>query len=126
MVAVIADVKSMYNQVQVPENQQTYLKFLWWENHDVECHPQEFVMCALVFGGTSSGGYSSYALRRIAGDKEAEFGKAAAGTLRNNFYVHDLLKSVGNINIAKQLVKDVITVCKSGAFNLTKFFSNRK
>ena len=62
-VAVMADVESMYYQVQVPENQQTYLKILWWESHDVECHPQEFVMCAHVFGGTSSGGCSNYALR---------------------------------------------------------------
>ena len=65
-VAVIADVESMYYQVQVPENQQTYLKVLWWENHDTECHPQEFVMCAHVFGGASSGGCSNYALRRTA------------------------------------------------------------
>ena len=34
-VAVMADVKSMYYQIQVPENQQTYLKFLWWGNHDI-------------------------------------------------------------------------------------------
>ena len=34
-VAVMADVVSMYYQIQVPENQQTYLKFLWWGNHDI-------------------------------------------------------------------------------------------
>ena len=124
--AVMADVESMYYQVQVPENQQTYLKFLWWENSDIECHPQEFVMCAHVLGGASSGGCSNYTLRRTAVDNEAEFGKAAATTLLNNFYVDDLLKSVGNINIAKQLVKDVISMCGSGGFNLTKFVSNSK
>ena len=122
----MADVESMYYQVQVPKNQQTYLKFLWWENHDIECHPQEFVMCAHVFGGASSGGCSNYALHRTAVDNEAEFGKAAASTLLNNFYVDDLLKSVGNINIAKQLVKDVISMCRSGGFNLAKFVSNSK
>ena len=62
-VAVMADVESMYYQVQVPENQQTYLKILWWKSHDVECHPQEFVMCAHVFGGASSRACSNYALR---------------------------------------------------------------
>ena len=35
-VAAMADVESMYHQVQVSENQQTYLKFLWWENQDIE------------------------------------------------------------------------------------------
>ena len=123
-VAVMDDVESMYYQVQVPENQQTYLKFLWWENHDIECHPQEFVMCAHLFGGTSSGGCSNYALRRTAVDNEAEFGRAAASTLLKNFCVDEFLKSVGNINIAKQLVKDVISMCRSGGFNLAKFVSN--
>ena len=125
-VAVMADVESMCYQVQVPENQQTYLRFLWWENHDIECHPQEFIMCAHVFGGASSGGCSNYALHRTEVDNEAEFGRAAASTLLNNFYVDDLLKSVGNINIDKQLVKDVICMSKSGGFNITKFVSNRK
>ena len=124
-VAVMADVESIYYQVQVPENQQTYLKFLWWENHDIECHPQEFIICAHVFGGASSGGCSNYSLRRTTLDNKTEFGKAAPGTLLNNFYVDDLSKSVGNINIAKQLVKDVISMCKSGGFNLTKFASNK-
>ena len=125
-VAVMADVESMHYQVQVPENQQTYLKLLWWENHDIECHPQEFVMCAHVFGGAFSGGCSNDALRRTAVDNEAEFAKAAASTLLNNIYVDDLLKSVCNITIAKQLVKDVINMCRSGDFNLTKFVSNSK
>ena len=88
----MADVEPMYYQVRVPENQQTYLKFLWWENHDVESQPQEFVMCANVFGGTSSGSCSNYALHGTAVDNEAEFGKAVASTLHNNFYVDDLLK----------------------------------
>ena len=56
---------------------------------------------------------------------EDEFGKATASTLHNN-YVDDLLKSVGNINIAKQLVKDAISMCKSVSFNHTKSVSNSK
>ena len=120
------NVELIYYHVRVPDNQQTYLKFLWWENHDVECHPQEFAICAHVFGGTSCGSCSNYDLRRIAVDNEAEFGKAAASTLLNNFYVDDLLKSIGNINIAKQFVKDVISMCRSGGFNLTKSVFNSK
>ena len=50
----------------------------------------------------------------------------AASRLHNSFYVDDLLKSVGYINITKQLVKDVISMRKSGGFNLTKFVSNSK
>ena len=35
-IAFMADLKSMYYQVQVPEDQQSFLKFLWWENHDTD------------------------------------------------------------------------------------------
>ena len=59
-------------------------------------------------------------------DNKTEFGKAAASKLLINIYIDDLLKSVGNINIAKPLVKDVISMWKSDGFNLTKFISNRK
>ena len=70
----MAGVESMYYQVRVPENQQIYLKFLWWENHDAECHPQEFVIYAHLLGGTSSGGCSNYVLHRTTVDNEIEFG----------------------------------------------------
>ena len=79
-----------------------------------------------MFGGASSGGCSNYNLCRTAVGNEAESGRAAAATLLNNFYVDGLLKSAANINIATQFVKDVISMCKSGDFNLTKFVSNSK
>ena len=66
-------------------------------------------MCAHVFGCISFGGLN-YVLHRTAVDSKAEFGEAAVSTLLNNFYVDDLLKSVGNINIAKQLVKGIISI----------------
>lgn len=91
-VAVMTDVESMYYQLGVQENQQTYLKFLFWGTHDVEIHPQEIVMYVHVFGGTSSGVCSNYALCRTVVDNEDGFGKAAASTLHNNVYVDDLLK----------------------------------
>ena len=91
-VAVMDDVESMYYQVQIPENQLTYLKFLWSENYDKECHPQEFTMHAHVYGRTSPGGGSNYALCTTAVDNDAEFGRAAASIFHNNFYVDDLLK----------------------------------
>ena len=91
-VAVMDDVESMYYQVQIPENQQTYLKFLWWENYDEECRPQEFAMCAHVYDRTSPGGGSNYALCTTAVDNDDEFGRAAMSILHNNFHVDDFLK----------------------------------
>ena len=34
----------------VPDNQQSFLKFLWWNNGNLLEEPQDFVMCVHVFG----------------------------------------------------------------------------
>ena len=125
-IAFMVYVEAMYYKVQVPEYQQSFLKFLWWENHDIEKEPQDFVMCAHVFGGTSSASHSNYALRRTAVECGSIYGRAAAEALHHNFYVDDLLKSMRDLESAKQLVKNVISMCKSGGFHLTKFISNNK
>ena len=60
-------------------------------------------------------------------ENEAVFEEAAASdALHHNFYVDDLLKSIRDLDSAKQLVKDVIIMWKSGGFHLTKFISNNK
>ena len=125
-IAFMADVEAMYYQVQVPEYQQSFLKFLWWENHDIEKEPQDSVMCVHVFGGTSSASCLNYALCRTAVESESIYGRAAAEALHHNFYVDDLLKSMRDLESAKQLVKDVISMCKGDGFHLTKFISNNK
>ena len=58
-VAFMADIESMYYQVRVPEYQQTFIKFLWWENHNIEEEPSDFAMCAHVFGGVLSASCSN-------------------------------------------------------------------
>ena len=83
------------------------------------------MMCAHVFGGTSLASCSLYALRRTGIDNNV-FGTDAATTLLRNFYEDDLLKSMKDVQSAKQLVQNVINMCKSGGFNLTKFMSNSK
>ena len=122
----MADVETMYDQVQFLEDQQSYLKFLWWGNHDIYRGPHDYVICAHVFGATSSTSCSNYALRRAVLENEAVFGKAAASALHHKFYVDDLLKFLEDLDSANQLVKDFINMCKSGVFHLTKFISNNE
>ena len=100
----------MYLQVLVPDDQQTFLKFLWWSTDDINYEPQDFMMCAHVFGGTSSASWSNYTLRRTAIDNKEIYGTDAATTLLRNFYVDYLLKSMRDVQPAKQLVQNVINV----------------
>ena len=119
----MADVEAMYHQVQISEDQQSFLKFLWWENH-IDRKPHDYVTCAHVFGATLSAACSNYALQRTAMENEAVLGEAAASALHHNFYVDDFLKSTEHLDPVKHLVKDVINMFKSGGFHLTKFISN--
>ena len=80
-------------------------------------------MCVHVFGATSSPGYSNFALRRTADDYQELHGIETANTLRENFYVDDLLKSSIIHEDASQLALDVQKLCNKGGFDLTKFIS---
>ena len=62
-------------------------------------------MCAHIFGATLSASCLNYALCRTAVENEAVFGEAAVNALHHNFYVDNLLKSIEDLDSAKQLVK---------------------
>ena len=81
-------------------------------------------MCAHVFCGVSSSSCSNYAFKRTATDNADQYGQEAAEVVRSNFYVDDLLNFVDNPKTEMILVKNVVDMCKSGGFNLTKFISS--
>ena len=83
-------------------------------------------MCVHVFGEISSPSCCNYALKCTSIENKIGFGEEAAKTLRRNFYVHDMLKSVKNEGMAIKLAKDVIGMCEKGGFKLTKFISNNR
>ena len=92
----------------------------------MERNPHNYVMCVHVFSATTSASCSNYALLSTAMEDESVVGEVAASTLHRKFYVDNLFKSMKYLNSTKQLLKDVINMCKSGGFHLTKFVSNNK
>ena len=116
----------MYFQIIVAEERRCLVKFLWWRDGNIWDEPIVYEMCVHVFGSVSSGGCSNYVLRRTAIENKHIYGEEAAETLRNNFYVDELLKSVEDEDSAIHLIKKVRSMCLEGGFNLTKFCSNSK
>ena len=108
------------------EKYRNFLRFLWWKNGDFSIELIDQKMCAHGFGGVSSEACSNYALKRIAKENEKKYGTETARTLRENFYVDDLLKSVNSDDDAIKLIKNVRSMCNKGGFNLIKFVSNSK
>ncbi|MEZ4720248.1 MAG: hypothetical protein R2813_00025 [Flavobacteriales bacterium] len=125
-IAVMADIEAMFYQVSVPENHQNYLRFLWWPDGDTSLTPVDHQMTVHLFGATSSPSCANFALRQTAKEFEAKYGLEIAETLRRNFYVDDMLKSVPDEAMAIEVISSVKDMCAEGGFKLTKFTSNSK
>ena len=70
----MADIEAMFYQMKVVEKHRSFLRFLWWEDSDINKGLMDQEMCAHVFGGVSSPSCSNYALRKTASDNQEEYG----------------------------------------------------
>ena len=91
--AFMADIEKMFFQVRVRNEDQSFLRFLWWPNGNLEQRAEEYCMTVHLFGAVSSPACANYALQHTADDNEDNYGTEVANTLRRNFYVDDVLKS---------------------------------
>ena len=123
---MMADIESMFYQVRIPDMDADLLRFLWWPDSNLTVEAEEYRMCVHLFGATSSPSCASYALRRTAEDATTGSTPEATHTLFKNFYVNDCLKSVVTEDKAVTLVKELMTLCTSGGFRLTKWVSNSR
>ena len=123
-VAVVADIKSMFYQVKCRPEDRSALRFLFWENGDPDQKVKVYQSTVHCFGLTCSPCVASYALARTATDNESSFLEAAIQNVKSNFYVDDWLTSVGNVQEAVELVREVDQLLTRGGFRLMKFSSN--
>ena len=70
-IALVADIEGMFNQVKVPPEDADALRFLWWEDSNLE-QPSEFQMTSHIFGATDSPSCASFCLRKAAEDNKRE------------------------------------------------------
>ncbi|XP_068684275.1 uncharacterized protein [Montipora foliosa] len=124
-VALVGDIKSMFHQVKVRPEDQDCLRFLWWSG-SLDETPNEYAMTVHIFGATDSPCSANFALLRTAENNWKEFDPVTVDTLRDNYYVDDLLKSMPTPERAITLMRELIELCAKGGFNLTKFMSNNR
>ena len=125
-VAFMADIEAMFLQVHVTEHCRDLLRFLWWEDGDVNKEPTRYRMTVHLFGAGSFPGCCNFALKKTADDHEQELGFEPAEFLRRDFYVDDGLKSVPSTSDAKELIYKTKEMCRRGGFNMHKFISNKR
>ncbi|XP_063860018.1 uncharacterized protein LOC135100737 [Scylla paramamosain] len=67
-IALVCDIEAMYHQVKVNPEHRDMLRFLWWENGDLNNEIAEYRMTAHLFGATSSPSVANFALKKAADD----------------------------------------------------------
>ena len=120
----MADIEKMFFQVRIRKEDQSFLRFLWWPNGDLDHKAEEYCMTVHLFGALSSPACANYALQRTGDNNEDNYGTEVVRTLRRNFYVDDVVKSASTEDKDIDPVKDVMGVCRNEGFNFTKFVGN--
>ena len=124
-VALVADIEQMFHQIQVREEDQPALSFLW-RDLDKSKPPDMYQMRVVIFGAKCSPTLANFVLRRTAEDHKISTVEslAAATAVTRNFYMDDFLKSEENVEKAKTMQKEVTSLVEKGGFHLTKWMSN--
>ncbi|XP_041422759.1 uncharacterized protein LOC108719567 isoform X1 [Xenopus laevis] len=124
-VAVMCDVEKMFHQFHVKNEDRDFLRFLLWEDGDIDTEPAEYRMKVHLFGAASSPGCANYGMKYLAKQNEKDC-PSAANFLKKNFYVDDGLISLESTESAIQLVKESQELCARGNLRLHKFISNNR
>ena len=125
-VAVIEYIECKFCQVWLSFEHKSLLNILWQKDGYLSNPPIDYKMGRHAFDGVSSPICSNYALKKTADDNKLNYGPEAADTLKESFYVDDMLKSVASVSEAIILIKNVRRMCVAGGFRLHNFLSNRK
>ena len=79
-----------------------------------------------LFGATSSSFCTIFALHQTAEDNLNEFAEEIVATVKDNFYMDDLLKTVSTVEKALELISQVTKLLSKEGFGLAKWLSNRE
>ena len=112
----MSDVKAKYHQVTVAPQLKDLLRFLWWENGDIDKPNEVYRMKSHLFIG----------IKRPAIDNEDMYDGEIAYVIVNNFYVDDLLHSESSEKESILVAQQIQECLTRGDFKLNKWMSNSK
>ena len=122
-VALSADIEVMFNQVMVPKEEQSVLRFPWRESAEAE---SEVYQCLRhILGAKCASTCANYALIRNARDNGNEFLEAALA-VEINFYMDDFFKSIESVEKTLHLQQQLVKMLVLGGFRLTKCISSEE
>ena len=120
-IALCSDIKDMFLQMRVVEEDLPALRFLSRDSKEEE--PSVYQCLRRPFGERSAPTCANYIMRRNAEDFQEQY-PAAAEAVRKNLYVDDSLNSLDDENEAIALRQDLTDLMKRAGFKLMKWLSN--
>ncbi|XP_076662396.1 uncharacterized protein LOC143365759 [Halictus rubicundus] len=117
-----ADIKDMFLQIKVRDEDRGAQRFLWRGKRRVG-NPDTYEMTRLIFGAKSSPCSALYIKKKNAVEN-AEASPEAAKSIVEDSYMDDYLASRGTIDQAKKLIHDVIRINLKGSFKMHSWASN--
>ncbi|XP_078380261.1 uncharacterized protein LOC144663221 [Oculina patagonica] len=126
-VGLAADIEAMFHQVQIIEEDQPALRFLW-RNLELRRPPDVYQMLVMVFGAASSPCTANFVLRKTALDNREDvlFSEDTIKSVEKKFYMDDFLKPVCDEATAVQMFREMTSLLSRGGFRLTKWISSSR
>ena len=119
--AITADIEKMYHMIKLPREDRDYLRFLWYEDDDLNKKPVQYRLTVHLFGAITSSSIANFALRECVKNEE---NSRIKDVVTQNFYVDDLLASFQDELCAVDIIQGVVRSLDFCGFNLTSFASN--
>ncbi|XP_055591249.1 uncharacterized protein LOC129743288 [Uranotaenia lowii] len=121
-IAVCGDIREMFHQVMISEEDQHYQRFLWKENSS-DPKPSTYVMQVLTFGACCSPSIAQYAKNVNVREHAGQYPQAAAA-ITDNHYVDDMLLSVESEAEAIRVAEEVRFIHGRAGFEMRNWISN--
>ncbi|XP_072936553.1 uncharacterized protein [Epargyreus clarus] len=123
-IAVVADIKEMFLQVKIREEDRDSLRFLW-RGSQRSGTPKEYRMTSVIFGAACSPSAAIFVKNKNATEHQDEYPEAARAIERNH-YMDDYLHSFGTQQEAVKIASQVDLVHKKAGFQLRGWASNNE
>ena len=121
-VAISGDIKGMFHQVRLLEEDKPLLRFLWRDNPN-DGHPSIYQWQVLPFGTTCSPCCAIFALQQhVSEDPDAE--EDVRYSIERCFYVDNCLQSVATEEKARTIIIKLRTLLSRGGFDLRQWASS--
>ncbi|XP_029156972.1 uncharacterized protein LOC114929574 [Nylanderia fulva] len=115
------DIEKMYRQILVHADDQSLQRILWRKDSETEI--KEYWLTTVTYGLACAPYLAIRTLHQLAVD-EGDRHPEGAAVLRSDVYMDDILSGASTLQEAKEILRQLVLVCKVGGFPLKKWSAN--